>query len=120
MSPEKPPFLTNRTYDLLQWVVRVLLPAVATLVASLGLALEWNGSVLVVAILGAVTFFLGSILGISSKRYEPEETPVRGDLNVQTSADGEKMIMQLAIDGPPGSIQNMPKVAFNVVDLNRR
>lgn len=62
--------MNNRTYDVLKWVVMVCLPAVTTL--WLTLASIWNFPYAepIGATLGAVTVFLGALLGISSVKYQ--------------------------------------------------
>lgn len=62
--------MNNRTYDILKWVVMVCLPAVTTL--WLTLASIWNFPYAepIGATLGAITVFLGALLGISSVKYQ--------------------------------------------------
>lgn len=62
--------MNNKTYDVLKWVVMVCLPAVTTL--WLTLASIWNFPYAepIGATLGAVTVFLGALLGISSVKYQ--------------------------------------------------
>lgn len=62
--------MNNRTYDVLKWVVMVCLPAVTTL--WLTLASIWNFPYAepIGATLGAITVFLGALLGISSVKYQ--------------------------------------------------
>lgn len=62
--------MNNKTYDVLKWVVMVCLPAVTTL--WLTLASIWNFPYAepIGATLGAITVFLGALLGISSVKYQ--------------------------------------------------
>ncbi len=62
--------MKNRTYDVLKWVVMVCLPAVTTL--WLTLASIWNFPYAepIGATLGAITVFLGALLGISSVKNQ--------------------------------------------------
>jgi hypothetical protein len=63
--------LSNRTYDILKWVITIVLPATATLVAALSAIYGWAwGEAAVVAL----TTFLGSIFMVSSKSYQKVET----------------------------------------------
>ena len=64
--------LTNKTYDILKWIVVIVLPAAATLYAALGGI--W-GLPLVTDITGTITAvdtFLGAVLMISSANYKGE------------------------------------------------
>ena len=55
--------LNDRIYDVLKWVVMIVLPAVATLYAALAPVWGW------VLTLNAVAAFAGAILGISTAQY---------------------------------------------------
>lgn len=61
---------SNRTYDILKWVVLVFLPALTTLVGVVGATLGWSNTDTVLTIMVAVTTFLGSLLGISNIQYK--------------------------------------------------
>ena len=61
---------SNRTYDVLKWLVLVFLPALTTFVGVLGAALGWPNTDTVLTIMVAVTTFLGSLLGISNIQYK--------------------------------------------------
>ena len=62
-------FKNSKVYDVLKWVVMVCFPAVTTL--WLTLASIWNFPYAepIGATLGAVTVFLGALLGIGSLQY---------------------------------------------------
>lgn len=62
--------MTNRTYDILAYIQRIVLPAVATLIATLGQIWNWTWPVEeTVLTLTAIDTFLGIILRISSNQY---------------------------------------------------
>lgn len=62
--------MTNRTYDILAYIQRIVLPAVATLIATLGRIWSWTWPVEeTVLTLTAIDTFLGIILRISSNQY---------------------------------------------------
>lgn len=62
--------LSNETYDLLKWIITLVLPATATLVQTVGESLSWGPTALVVTILTAVTTFLGAIFMTSSVNHQ--------------------------------------------------
>ena len=64
--------MKNSTYDTLKWIVQIMLPALITLITTIGIALQWEYTELTALILGAVTTFLGTCLGISSANYKSE------------------------------------------------
>lgn len=65
--------LTNRTYDLLKWGVTIFLPALMTFVSGLGIVLNIENTEVIVAVIGLITTFLGSLIGISTKNYNNEK-----------------------------------------------
>lgn len=61
--------LNDKIYDVLKWVVMIVLPAVAALYAALAPVWGWPRPDDVVLTLNAVTAFAGAILGISTAQY---------------------------------------------------
>ena len=66
--------LNNKVYDVLKYIVTIGLPALTTL--WLTLASIWNFPLAepIGATLGAITVFLGALLGISSAKYKIENS----------------------------------------------
>lgn len=60
----------NLIYDVIKWIVIIVMPAVATLVGTIGNAVEWSGTELFLVIWNAVNLFLGTITGISNYTYK--------------------------------------------------
>lgn len=62
--------MTNTMYDWLKWFTMICLPALTTL--WLTLASIWNFPYAepIGATMGAITVFLGALLGISSAKYQ--------------------------------------------------
>lgn len=69
--------MSNRTYDALKFVAQVVLPALATLYTALAAAWGFGHVEAIVGTITAVDLFLGSLLGITSRSYNP---PVDGTL----------------------------------------
>ena len=61
--------MSNKTYDILKWIVITVLPALLTLFGVIGATLDFNFTDTVITIGTAVITFLGTILGISSVNY---------------------------------------------------
>lgn len=65
--------LNDKVYDVLKWIVAIVLPAVATLYITLanvwGLPLADE----IGATITAVTTFLGAVLAVSTKTYNAEK-----------------------------------------------
>ena len=64
--------MTNKTYDILKWIVIIVLPAFAVFVSVIGNELNWVHTDTFVTILNAFTAFLGVSLGFSNKSFKDE------------------------------------------------
>lgn len=62
--------LKNETYDTLKWVITLVLPALATLIQTIGRSLGFGPTDLVVTILTSVTTFLGAVFMTSSINHQ--------------------------------------------------
>ena len=68
-------FLSNATYDILKWVVMIVIPALTT--AYVGLAAIWNFPYAeeVAKTSAVICTLLGALLGISTAQYNKIEPP---------------------------------------------
>ena len=64
--------LPDQVYNIMKWVVIIVLPALGTLYAALGAVWGWPRSEDVVTTLTAVDTFLGAVLCISTASYNKE------------------------------------------------
>lgn len=64
--------IPDKIYDVLKWLVIIVLPAVATLYAALSAEWAWPYSDEVVTTITAVDTFLGAVLCISAVTYNKE------------------------------------------------
>ncbi|GCF92517.1 holin [Enterococcus florum] len=62
--------LPNKYYDILKWIVLIVMPASAVLVEHLGNILGWQYTDMTVQIVNAFTVFLGVTLGLSNINYK--------------------------------------------------
>ena len=65
--------LSNKQYDIIKWVVILLLPALSVLVGTLGQAYGFLHTDLAVTTINAVTVFLGVITGVSTYQHNKED-----------------------------------------------
>lgn len=70
------PKLSNDTYDLLKWIIAIVLPALATLIQTVGTSIAWQGTDLTVTIITAVTAFLGAIFMASNTAYQKDHITI--------------------------------------------
>ena len=61
--------LSNKAYDILKWIAMPCLPAVTTLVLTLGKIWGWEVAPMVGATIAAVDTFLCAVLQISTANY---------------------------------------------------
>ena len=62
--------LNNKVYDVMKWVVMIVLPALSALYVGLGSICGWSYIEQVAGSISCVTVFLGALLGISSSNYK--------------------------------------------------
>lgn len=65
--------LSNKWYNVMKWVVTIVMPASATLIAALGAIYDWSWAENAVATIVALATFLGTIMMISSTKYHKTE-----------------------------------------------
>lgn len=61
--------ISNKLYDILKWLVIIVLPAAGTLYTALSTVWGWPYSEEIVTTITAVDTFLGAVLCISSATY---------------------------------------------------
>lgn len=61
--------LNNNVYDVLKWIVMVLLPAFGVLYGALAPVWGFQNADKVLTTLSAVTVFLGAVIGVSTVTY---------------------------------------------------
>lgn len=73
--------LSSKSYEVIRWVVAIVLPAVGTFFATLAKAWGWNlPTEAILTTISALSLFLGAIFGISKvvndkNQNNTEETP---------------------------------------------
>lgn len=65
--------MSNKVYDVLKWIVVIVLPAIATLYAALSGIWHLPYAEQVPATISAVDTFLGVVLMISSAQYKKKD-----------------------------------------------
>lgn len=65
--------LKDKQYNILKWVVSIVLPASIALIGTVGGSFNWEYTEITMTVVGAVTTFLGATLGISNANYKKED-----------------------------------------------
>lgn len=60
---------SNSTYDLLKLLCTRILPALATLIGTVGTALNWEWTGITVTVVSAIAAFIGECINVSSRNY---------------------------------------------------
>ena len=62
----------NKVYDVLKWLCLICLPALAVFYTALDNAFAWGYANTVCTVLAALSAFIGSMIGISTKNYRKD------------------------------------------------
>ena len=63
--------LPDKLYQILKWCILILAPALITFISGLGVVLGFDSTV-ITAIIGLVATFIGSLIGISTYKYNKD------------------------------------------------
>ena len=66
--------MSSRTYDVLKWAAILLLPASATLVATIGIIWSLPRTDEIAQTITAFAVLLGTVLGVSNINYNKEQS----------------------------------------------
>ena len=61
--------LPDKVYNVLKYIALYALPALATFVGTVGIALNWEYTGVAVTIISATATFVGGLIGISAVSY---------------------------------------------------
>lgn len=112
------PFVySDSLYAYIKWGVSIVLPALATLYFALGNIWPLPYVEQVVATITAIATFLGITMGLSSRNYNKDETPVEdredGVINIVDKPEGGSLF-DLVLNQNPEDLKNMSRVVFTV------
>lgn len=65
--------LNDKVYDVLKWLVLIVLPACTALYSALASVWGWGYVEQVTTTISAVSLFLGALIGVSTANYKKEE-----------------------------------------------
>ncbi|HCS85288.1 MULTISPECIES: phage holin [Lactococcus] len=65
--------MNDKTYNVIKWIVIIVLPAFSSLVGGLGKAYGWADTDLAVLTINAVTVFFGAVTGASALNYNKQQ-----------------------------------------------
>ena len=104
--------LSNSFYDVLKWVVTLLLPGLGTLYYAIagiwGLAYAEQ----VVGTIAAVTVFLGVVMKLGDLSYSKSQTKYDGSMNVAETDDKKTYTLDLNVS--PEELDQKNQIVFKV------
>lgn len=62
---------SDKTYNFLKWACLIAVPAVITLISTLGTIYGWDTTA-ITATIGAVATFVGALIGVSNSAYNKQ------------------------------------------------
>lgn len=77
--------MSDKVYDILKWVVMIVLPACSALYASLAPVWGWGNVEQITVTLSAIQLFLGSLIGISTSNVKKQKPTKRKHNDVSFS-----------------------------------
>ena len=108
--------MSNKVYDFLKKLVQVMLPAAGTLYFTLASIWGLPAAEQVVGSIVAVTLFLGTCLGISSKKFNEthDVTGSTGDMVITEKEDGGLTYL-FELNDDPLDLITKNLITFNVI-----
>lgn len=64
--------LPDKVYEFLKWLVLIFVPALITFISGLGVLFNFD-STIIVGLIGLIATFIGSLIGVSTKKYYDEK-----------------------------------------------
>lgn len=64
--------MNNKAYDILKWACLIAVPALITLISTLG-TIYGKDTTAITATIGAVATFVGALIGVSNSNYVKSE-----------------------------------------------
>lgn len=108
--------LGSKVYDFLKPVAQIWLPAAGTLYFTLAQTLGLPAAEEVVGTIVAVDAFLGTILGVSTAKFNNAENPAgKYDGQMIVSSTPETTTYTLALNDDPTILADRKDVSFKVV-----
>lgn len=112
-SSMKTPWFSDQLYNVLKYFAQIILPALATLYAALGLIWGLPKSEQVVATIVALDTFLGVVLQLAAKSYNESDTKYDGVMELEQTEDGGKRY-SLSLNVHPDRLDEKDAILFRV------
>lgn len=107
--------LTNKAYDVLKWVVTVVLPAFGALYFGLGTIWGLPNIEQVLGSTAVLATFIGTLIGLSTAQYNSSGREYDGEFDVVEDPGGMRNV-HMSLNGDPETmLLEKDKLVFRVV-----
>ncbi len=110
---EEPPFLSNESYDATKNLVQRGLPTLAVLYFIASKIVDLPSPINVLGIIASLMLLLGTVIGLSSIRYNESNAAYDGRLLVRED-NGGVAGFTLELDGDPELLADKAVISFKV------
>lgn len=105
---------SNKFYDVLNWIAKILLPALGVLYAGLGSLWDFPKINEVVGTIAAVDLFLGALLNKAKKAYEASDERFDGEIQVEEDVNGKTTASMVVKGDPYDVLEEKDELVFKV------
>jgi len=116
VAEPKNPLLSDAWYTRLEYLGRIVMPALATLYLALSSLWNFPRGAEVVGTIVALDTFLGLFLGYASASYDKSNAKYDGSMDITQQSDGVKTFL-LNLNGDPNTLLDKDKVTFKVQEV---
>jgi len=105
--------LSEPWYSRMKWFTAIVLPAIATAVFSLQEVFDITNAEQIMGVCAILATFLGTVLGISSNKYNNSDDRFDGDMILEEGEDGSTF--RLNLNASPEDLAAKDSVTFKKV-----
>ena len=114
MTPSFPFQLSNKAYDVLKWIIMVLLPAFSAAYFAMAELVGLPGGAVVPGVIAIVITFLAAVVGISNRSYNASGAAYDGVVHIVQDPGGVKRATIDVPGDPETLLQSKDKLVLQV------
>lgn len=108
------PQLSNKQYDTIKWLVQIVMPAFASAYFALSELTGLPAGGTVAGVTAILATFLGTILGVSNKKYKESGAMYDGEIEVHVDPGGVKQAELILPGDPETALETRDDLRFKV------
>ena len=106
--------LSNRAYDILNWVALTTLPALGTLYFAMASIWGLPGAEKVLGSLAALSTFIGALIKVSNRTYHNSESKYDGTMDIWTDPATGTKLHSLNLNRDPETLSESSDIKFKI------